>query len=295
MANIGFIGLGHMGYPMVKNLLHVGHQVKVYDIIPEAVQRLVKEGAQSSRSPADIATDVDVIFTMLQTGEQVKENCLGEDGIFAHAKSDVLYIDSSSIAINDTRALHQKAKEMGLAMIDAPVSGGVKGAEAATLTIMVGGDERHYLHAKEYLQHLGKLVIHAGPAGSGQAAKICNNMILGVSMIAVCEGFILGEKLGLEPKKFFEIASHASSQCWSMTSYCPVPGIMDNVPSNNNYQPGFTAAMMLKDLKLSQNAAQVAHAHTELGALATKIYTEFVENNHAEMDFSGIINMIRTQ
>ncbi len=291
MANIGFIGLGHMGHPMVLNLLKHQHQVKVYDVVAKTIQSLVREGAIAAQSPVEAAQNVDIVITMLQTGEQVSDVCLGNNGIFAHIKPDALYIDSSSIAINTTLNLHAKAKEMGLAMVDAPVSGGVKGAEVASLTIMVGGEEDNFLRAKPILKLLGKCVIHAGLGGKGQVAKICNNMILGVSMIAVSEAFSLGEKLGLDPRKLFEISSNASGQCWSMTSYCPVPGIIDNVPSNNDYQPGFTSAMMLKDLRLSQDAAQFAKMPTKMGALATEIYDSFVNSSYADLDFSGIIKL----
>jgi len=260
MQCIAFIGLGHMGHPMVINLLKAGYPVKVYDIAPEAIQSLVKEGAVAADSIKDVVKDADVVITMLQTGEQVLATCLDDNGVFAHSNKNALYIDSSSIAINATRELHEAAQKINLAMVEAPVSGGVKGAEAAALTIMVGGTEQNYQRAKTILENLGKLVIHAGAAGCGQVAKICNNMILGVSMIASCEAFKLGEKLGLDPKKFFDIVSNASGQCWSITSYCPVPDILDNVPSNSNYQPGFTSAMMLKDLNLSQDAALVACA-----------------------------------
>lgn len=295
MTQIGFIGLGHMGNPMVKNLLKANFQVKVFDVQSKAIDDLVKEGATGKNSVAEVVKDADVVFTMLQTGEQVNEVCLKEKGIFSLLDKNSLYIDSSSIAIGVTRELHQQAIKKGLAMIDAPVSGGVKGAEAASLTIMVGGKKVHYERAKTILQHLGKLVIHAGSEGSGQAAKICNNLILGISMIAVSEAFILGEKLALDPKKLFDIVSHSSGQCWSLTNYCPMPNILDNVPSNNNYEPGFTAAMMLKDLNLSQDAAQLTHTMTKLGKSATELYQQFVESNHGNKDFSGIITMIREQ
>lgn len=292
MTTIGFVGLGHMGNPMVKNLLQAGHTLKVYDLSSKAIEPLVAAGAIAAESPADVAKDADVVFTMLQNGEQVMTTCLGEKGILQAMRADALYIDSSSIAITATRSLHEQAEKMELAMVDAPVSGGVKGAENASLTIMVGGEKAHFQRATSILQHLGKAVIYAGPAGSGQVAKICNNMILGISMIAVSEAFILGEQLGLDPKKLHEIVSHSSGQCWSLTNYCPVPNVMENVPANNHYQPGFTSAMMLKDLKLSQDAAKVAKVDVKIGELATKLYQQFVDSNHAETDFSGIITMI---
>lgn len=293
MANIGFIGLGHMGNPMVKNLLKHGHQVTVYDVVPEAIKNLVNAGAKAAKSPADIAKESEIIFTMLQTGQQVKEVCLGKNGLFANAKPNTLFIDSSSIDINTSREIHQQAAQANFPMVDAPVSGGVAGAEAATLTFMVGGSEKNFQLAKPILENLGKKIIHAGGDGNGQAAKICNNMLLGISMIGVCEAFTLAEKLGLDAKKLFEISSNASGQCWSMTSYSPVPELVPNVPSNNDYKPGFMAKMMLKDLKLSQNAAQNSDAVTPLGSMATELYELFVEQGFGEMDFSGIIKLIQ--
>lgn len=287
--NIAFIGLGKMGTPMVKNLLLHGHRIKVFDVVKEAIDHCAQIGAIGASSVAEAVVDAEIIFTMLQTGEQVSDVCLGKSGIFANMQKNALYIDSSSIDIETSRKLHSQAKQQGIAMLDAPVSGGVKGAEAASLTIMVGGEEQDFKRAQPFLELLGKLVIHTGPAGNGQAAKICNNMILGISMIAVSEAFCLAEKLGLDAKKLFEVSSHASGQCWSMTSYCPVPGILENVPANNDYRPGFTAAMMLKDLNLSQNAAKTAHVHTELGAKATDIYQQFVNSDHGQLDFSAII------
>lgn len=292
---IGFVGLGHMGNPMVKNLLKAGFPVAIYDISKEAMRALEKEGATVPNSLADLAKESDVIITMLQTGHQVKDVCLAEDGLFFHAKKGALYIDSSSIEIAVTRELHEEAEKYFIAMIDAPVSGGVAGAEAGALTFMIGGKEENYLQAMPILEKLGKKWIHAGAAGSGQAAKICNNLILAVSMVAVCEGFSLGEKLGLDPKKFFEISSNASGQCWSMTSYCPVPGIIEKAPSNQNYNPGFMTKMMLKDLRLAQHAAESVRANIPLGAEAAELYSLFVNQGNGDVDFSGIINMIKGQ
>jgi 3-hydroxyisobutyrate dehydrogenase len=292
MTQIGFVGLGHMGNPMARNLLKAGFSVTVFDVVPDAIRLLEKEGAMGAASLAEVAKNADVIFTMLQTGEQVKEACLKENGLFAQAKKNVLYIDSSSIEIATTSELHAEAKRKGIAMLDAPVSGGVAGAEAATLTLMVGGSDEHYLRAKPILEKLGKKIVHAGPGGHGQAAKICNNLILGISMIAVCEAFNLGMKLGLDPKKFFEISSTASGQCWSMTSYCPVPGLVEKAPSNVDYKAGFMAKMMLKDLHLAQHAAESAGANISLGAQAAEMYSLFVNEGNGEVDFSGIIKMI---
>jgi|SRR5579872_491026 len=294
MTQIAFIGLGHMGHPMAKNLLKAGLSVKVFDISSAAIQSLTADGATAAHSITEVIQDADVIITMLQTGQQVAEVCLGSNGIFAHTKQNILYIDSSSIDITTTRELHKAAETAGIAMLDAPVSGGVSGAEAGTLTFMVGGTEEHFNRGKVIFEKMGKKVVHAGLAGSGQAAKICNNLILGISMIGVCEAFTLGEKLGLDPRKFFEISSNASGQCWSMTSYCPVPGLVEKAPSNNEFKPGFTANMMLKDLHLGQHAAESVNAAIPLGTVAAELYTLFVNQGHGNTDFSGIIKMIKS-
>ncbi|SRR5579883_1036328 len=292
MSNITFIGLGHMGNPMAKNLIKAGHEVTVFDVMQPAIDALQKEGAKTAASPTEAVKNAEVIITMLQTGQQVHDVCVGDQGIFNQAPKNVLYIDSSSIEIAISRELHKMAEEKNIAMVDAPVSGGTAGAEAATLTFMVGGSEKNFQRAKPILEKLGKKIVHAGTAGTGQAAKICNNLILGISMIAVSEGFSLGQKLGLDPKKFFEISSNASGQCWSMTSYCPVPGIVEKAPSNHDYKPGFMAKMMLKDLHLAEHAAEDVNAFIPLGAEATELYTRFVEQGNGEVDFSGIINFI---
>lgn len=292
MSIIGFIGLGHMGNPMAHHLLQAGHQILVHDVSPEAITHITKEGAFAQPDLAEMAATADVIITMVQTGDQVKTICLGEKGIFAHAKQHLLYLDCSSIDIVTTRMLHEKAQQHRIAMLDAPVSGGVAGAEAGGLTFMVGGEESTFKQALPILECMGKKIVHAGAAGSGQAAKICNNLLLGISMIGVCEAFTLAERLGLDAKKFFEISSNASGQCWSMTKYCPVPGILENVPSNHNYQPGFMAKMMLKDLRLGQHAAESVNASIPLGAVATELYELFVNQGEGEKDFSGIIKML---
>jgi 3-hydroxyisobutyrate dehydrogenase len=292
MTKISFIGLGHMGNPMAHNLLKAGYQLKVFDISASVMQSLVTQGATLAKSIADATKDADVVFTMLQTGQQAQDVCLSAEGVFANAKQDMLYIDSSSIDISITRELHAAAKNKNIKMLDAPVSGGVLSAKAATLTIMVGGEKNNYDLAKQYLDKIGKKVIYAGAAGSGQAAKICNNLILGISMIAVSEGFNLAEKLGLDAKKFFEISSNASGQCWSMTSYCPIPNIIETAPANNHYQPGFMAKMMLKDLCLAEIAATEAEAAIPMGNKALELYQLFVNEGYGEMDFSGIVQMI---
>ena len=292
MHHISFIGLGHMGNPMAANLIKAGFKVTVFDIVPAAVQALVSKGALAASSVSNAVKNADVIITMLQTGQQVSETCLGEKGLFRHAKKGVLYIDSSSIDIVTTRELHEIAVSLSIDMVDAPVSGGVSAAEAATLTLMVGGEDKCFLRAKPILEKIGKKIVHAGIAGTGQAAKICNNLLLGISMIGTCEAFTLAKKLGLQPEKFFEISSNASGQCWSMTSYCPAPGIVSTAPSNNDYQPGFMAKMMLKDLRLGQHAAESVAASIPLGSEAAELYAMFVQQGYGEKDFSGIIEWI---
>lgn len=290
MAKIGFVGLGHMGTPMVRNLLKHKHEVFVFDINTNVIATLTKVGAHAASSLIEISKNSEIIISMLPTGQNVKE--VYTQGLLKNAKPNTLFIDSSTIAVEEARELQKMAANAGMSMIDAPVSGGVAAAEAATLTFMVGGSEENFQRAKPILESMGKAVIHAGSSGNGQAAKICNNMLLGISMIAVSEAFILGKKLGLDPHKLFEISSKASGQCWSMTSYCPVPGIMPNVPASHDYTPGFTTAMMLKDLRLSQNAAQSVGATTALGAEATALYTLFYNQGNSQLDFSAIIKMI---
>jgi 3-hydroxyisobutyrate dehydrogenase len=267
--------------------------VRVFDIAAEAVASLVEVGAIAAPSVAAVTHDADVVFTMLQTGEQVRNVCLGEQGIFVNAKKSLLYIDSSSIDITVARELHAHAAEKGIAMLDAPVSGGVASATAGTLTIMIGGSNDNFQRAEAVLSKLGKKIIHAGAPGNGQAAKICNNLILGISMVAVSEGFSLAEKLGLDAKVFFDISNHASGQCWAMTNYCPVPGILPHAPASHDYQAGFSAQMMLKDLKLAQTAAASINAALPLGAEAAALYTVFVNQGNAGLDFSGIIRLFK--
>ena len=293
MARIGFIGLGNMGLPMALNLLKAGHQVAGFDLNPAAVETLAAEGGARATSAKGAVARSDVVMTMLPAGEHVREIYLGADGIIAHADPDALLIDSSTIDVESARTVAAAAQAKGLAMLDAPVSGGVAGARAATLTFMVGGSEAAFARGRPVLEAMGKTIVHAGGSGNGQAAKICNNMILGVSMIAVCEAFVLAEKLGLDSQKLFDISSKSSGQCWSLTTYCPVPGPVPTSPANRDYQAGFTAAMMLKDLKLAQDAARSGGATTPLGAEAAAVYERYCGRGGAPADFSGIIRFIR--
>jgi 3-hydroxyisobutyrate dehydrogenase len=293
MAKIGFIGLGNMGLPMAQNLIKAGHPVEGLDVSAASLEKLKGAGGAAVANGKEMASRADVIVTMLPSGKEVRDVYLGARGIVENAKPDTLLIDSSTIDVETARAVAKAAEGKGLMMVDAPVSGGVGGAQGATLTFMVGGSDAAFAKAKPILEVMGKTIVHAGGAGNGQAAKICNNMILGVSMIAVSEAFVLAETLGLDAQRLFDISSKSSGQCWSMTTYCPVPGPVPTSPANRDYQAGFTAAMMLKDLKLAQEAARSAGAHTPLGAQAGTIYERFVQSGERGRDFSGIIRFLR--
>ena len=292
MTAIGFIGLGNMGGPMAKNLVAAGHEVKGFDVVEESLKRAEENGVARAASAAEAASGVEVVFTMLPAGQHVREVYLGDGGILEAAAANTLFIDSSTIDVGTAREVIAAAEAAGHAMVDAPVSGGVAGAEGGTLTMMVGGTEDAFARAKPYLEIVGKKVVHAGGAGNGQVAKVCNNMILGISMLAISEAFTLGKKLGLDPKALFDISSQASGSCWAMLNHNPVPGIVETAASNRDYKPGFAAAMMHKDLKLSQEAASQAGAATPMGAEAAALYTLFVNSGHGHLDYSAIIKMI---
>jgi 3-hydroxyisobutyrate dehydrogenase len=294
MATIGFIGLGNMGGPMARNLLKAGHRLRAYDVVPAAVDRAVAAGAVAAESVASAARDAEVVITMLPAGEQVREVYLGEHGLIAAATPGTLLIDCSTIDVATAREVNGEAAAAGLAMLDAPVSGGVAGAEAGTLTFMAGGDAAAFAAAEPILRAMGKTIVHAGGPGNGQAAKICNNLILGVSMLAVCEAFALAEQLGLDAQTLFDVASKSSGQCWALTSYCPVPGPVPTSPANRDYRPGFTAAMMLKDLRLAERAAAATGAASPMGTRAAALYAGFVEQGGRDRDFSGVIEMLRS-
>ena len=293
MAKVGFIGLGNMGLPMAQNLLKADFAITGFDLNAQATEKLAASGGSRANALADACKDAEVVITMLPAGEQVREVYLGDDGVLAAVPPGTLLIDSSTIDVKTARDVAQAAQSRGFAMVDAPVSGGVAGAEAATLTFMVGAEDDAFERARPLLEKMGKTIVHAGGPGNGQAAKICNNMILGASMIVVSEAFLLAEKLGLDAQKLFDISSKSSGQCWSMTSYCPVPGLVPTSPANRDYKAGFTAAMMLKDLKLAQAAARATHATTPLGAGAAAVYERFMENGDGSVDFSGIIRYLR--
>jgi len=293
MAHIGFIGLGHMGYPMAQNLIKAGNAVTGFDIDTAAADRVASAGGVVATSIDGVCAGAEVVITMLPSGKEVREVYLGPGGVLASAAQGTLLIDCSTIDVESARAVAAAAMVNELSMVDAPVSGGVAGAEAATLTFMVGGSDPAFAKVQPVLATMGKTIVHTGASGTGQAAKICNNMMLGVSMIAVCEAFLLAEKLGLDAQKLFDVSSQSSGQCWSLTSYCPVPGPVPTSPANRDYQAGFTAAMMLKDLKLAQAGAKTAGSKAPMAAGAAALYDLFVEAGNATTDFSGIIKLLR--
>ena len=294
MTTIGFIGLGHMGGPMAANLVKAGHQVVGFDLVPASCDQARADGITVAGSAQDSVRDADVVITMLPAGKHVLSVW---SSILPVVKPGALVIDCSTIDVDSARRAHGLAgeQERNLLSLDAPVSGGVGGAKGATLTFMAGGAADAFERAEPILSQMGRRVVHCGEAGAGQAAKICNNMILGISMIGVAEAFVLGEKLGLSHQALFDVASTASGQCWSLTTYCPVPGPVPTSPANNDYKPGFAAALMLKDLKLAQEAANSSGATTPLGAEAAQLYALFNNAGHAGDDFSGIINFLRGQ
>jgi 3-hydroxyisobutyrate dehydrogenase len=292
MPRIGFIGLGNMGGPMAANLVKAGEHVFGFDVVPASREASARDGVQIVGNARSTVEDADVVITMLPAGEHVV--AVWND-IVPEARQGTLFIDCSTIDVASARKAHKIAAERGIATLDAPVSGGVGGAKAATLTFMVGGTEAAFAHGKPVLERMGKRIVHCGEAGNGQVAKICNNMILGASMIAVSEAFVLGDKLGLSHQAMFDVVSASSGQCWSLTGYCPVPGPVPSSPANNGYKAGFTGALMLKDLKLAREAAASVKVKAALGAHAAEIYQEFAQAGHSGLDFSGIINLIREQ
>jgi 3-hydroxyisobutyrate dehydrogenase len=292
MTGIAFIGLGNMGGPMAGNLLKAGHAVAGYDLSEAALAHLAEQGGRRAASLADAVAGAEVVVTMLPAGPHVRASYGGKEGIVAAAGPGALLIDCSTIDVASARAVAGEAKAAGLAMIDAPVSGGTGGAAAGTLTFMVGGEDAAVARARPILEAMGRTIVHCGGAGTGQAAKICNNMILGITMTAVSEAFVLAEKLGLDAQKLFDVSSKSSGQCWSLTSYCPVPGPVPSSPANRDYAPGFTVDMMLKDLKLAQEAAQGSSAATPLGAAATALYQILSASGLGGKDFSAIIKLL---
>ncbi len=290
MTTIAFIGLGNMGNPMAANLVKAGHTVRGFDLMPQNLETARGNGLEIAASAAEAVRDADAVVTMLPAGKHVL--AVYAD-IVPAARKGTLFIDSSTIDVDSARKAHAVATDAGMLSVDAPVSGGVGGAAAGTLTFMAGGAEDAFARAEPLLQPMAGKIVHCGDAGAGQAAKICNNMILGISMIGVSEAFVLAEKLGLSHQALFDVASTSSGQCWSLTTYCPVPGPVPNSPANRDYQPGFAASLMLKDLKLAQEAAQGAGAVTPLGAEAAQLYALFEAAGNGGTDFSGIVRFLR--
>ncbi len=290
MASIGFIGLGNMGNPMAANLVKAGHQVSGFDLSQACLDIAKENGVELVNSVIEASVGKDVVITMLPAGHHVLSVY---NEVLDEANAGTLFIDCSTIDVDSSRTAHEKSKAAGMLSVDAPVSGGVGGASAGTLTFMAGGDLEAFEKAQPILDAMAGRIVHCGEAGAGQAAKICNNMILGISMIGVGEAFALAEKLGLSHQALFDVASTSSGQCWSINTYCPVPGPVPTSPANNDYKPGFAVDLMLKDLKLSQEAAQSNGAITPMGAQATQLYSLFSAMGNGGMDFSGIIKFMQ--
>jgi len=289
MKTIAFIGLGNMGGPMATNLVKAGYIVRGFDLAGDKLKAAEANGIQIANSAADAAANTDVVITMLLAGDSVRA-VYGET--LPAAPSGTLFIDCSTIDVDSARAVHTLAIEAGMDSLDAPVSGGISGADAGTLTFMVGGTKNAFNQAGPLLQIMGSKVVHCGGAGDGQAVKICNNMMLGIQMASVCEGFTLAHKLGVDPAKLFEVSSTSSGQCWSLTTYCPEPGLVPTAPSNNDYKPGFATDLMLKDMDLALAAAESQGLKLDVATVAQAIYEQFSEQGHGDMDFSGIIQIV---
>ncbi len=291
MTRVAFIGLGNMGSGMAANQAKAGREVVAFDLSADAMKRATDHGMTGASSAADAVRDANVIITMLPAGQHVRD--VYEQAILPSAPKDALLLDCSTIDVDSARTVARDASMQGFRAADAPVSGGTAAATSGALTFMVGCREQDFADMEEALKPMAKAIIRAGDAGAGQAAKICNNMLLGISMIATCEAFVLAERLGLDPQKFFDISSKASGQCWSLTSYCPWPGPVPAAPSNRDYDGGFAAAMMLKDLKLAQEAAMSVGADTPLGGGAQALYAELVDRGYASKDFSFMLQLLR--
>lgn len=287
---VAFIGLGNMGGGMAANLVKAGHQVRAFDLAEEALDKARANGCETFGTVREAVQGVDAVVSMLPNGTIV-EKVYSED-VIGHAPAGAVLLDCSTIDVATAKRVVEAASTAGYEAVDAPVSGGIAAANAGTLTFMVGGTDSAFARAEPLLAKMGKAVIHAGAAGAGQAAKICNNMLLGIHMIGTCEAFAMAERLGLDAQKFYDISSVSSGQCWSMTSYCPVPGVGPQSPADNDYQGGFAAALMLKDLKLAMEAAQSSGAKVPMGERAKELYEAFVAASNGGMDFSAIIKTL---
>jgi 3-hydroxyisobutyrate dehydrogenase len=290
VARIAFIGLGNMGGGMAANLAQAGHDVRAFDLSAEALDRAKAKGCTPAASPADALAEAEAVVTMLPAGRHVAD--VYRQSVFPAAPKSAILIDCSTIDVATAKTVAAEAGAAGFTMVDAPVSGGIAAADGGTLTFMVGGSVEGFARAQPILDVMGKAVIHAGDAGAGQAAKICNNMLLGATMAATCEAFVLAQKLGLDLQTFYDISSKASGQSWSMTSYCPVPGVGPDTPADRNYEGGFATALMLKDLKLAMAAAKECGAYTPMGGEAEELYQRFADRGGAGKDFSALIKMI---
>jgi len=290
MARVAFIGLGNMGGGMAANLAKAGHEVIAFDLSKDALARAEANGCTIAEDAEQAVASTEAVVTMLPAGKHVAE--VYRSNVLLNAPREAILIDCSTIDVATARAIEGEAGFAGFTMVDAPVSGGIAAAEGGTLTFMVGGSDEGFERARPILEQMGKAVIHAGGAGAGQAAKICNNMLLGATMAATCEAFVLAQKLGLDPQTFFDISSKASGQSWSMTSYCPVPGVGPETPADRDYEGGFAAALMLKDMRLAMEAAQEAGAYTPMGGEATELYERLVDRGGGGKDFSALIKMI---
>lgn len=294
MAKVAFIGIGNMGSGMVANLINHNHEIQAYDINVKALQSVEVLGANVTNSIPDVVRGADTVITMLPAGKQVWDVFTQSDGVFANAEKGALLVDSSTIDVSVARKVVQAASDRGFEMVDAPVSGGIGGAQAGTLTFMVGGTSSAFERAKPVLSDMGNAVIHVGQSGNGQVAKICNNMLLGISMIGTCEAFNLAKKLGLEPKTFYDVSSRSSGQNWSMTSYCPIEGVGPESPADRNFEAGFSADMMLKDLRLAKDAAGEVETTSRMGNLSEELFSSYVDANGGVKDFSDIVNFLNS-
>lgn len=294
-SHIAFIGLGNMGGPMAENLLKNDFKVTVFDLNKDAVNKLTRAGAQSAETASEAVKNADVVVTMLPSGDIVKSVYTGDGGLIDVVNKDTLLIDSSTIAAEDAREVNAAAKAAGVSMIDAPVSGGTAAAEAGTLTFICGGDDKDYQAAKPILSAMGKNIFHAGEAGAGQVAKICNNMLLAIHMIGTSEALNMGVSQGLDPEVMSEIMKASSGNNWSLQVYNPYPGVMPNVPASRDYQGGFMVELMNKDLGLSQKLAERSHTATPLGALATELYQQHQNQDGSGLDFSSIVQFLKNK
>tara|TARA_B100000315_G_C14587549_1_gene593901 strand:+ start:593 stop:1474 length:882 start_codon:yes stop_codon:yes gene_type:complete len=291
MTKIGFIGVGNMGGPMALNLATAGHDVCAFDLVQASLDAVVGDGVRAAGSNADAVKGADVVITMLPAGGHV--DAVYANDVLPNVSSEVLLMDCSTIDMATSKAVHEAAAEKGCLMVDAPVSGGVKKAVDGSLTMMVGGSDEAFAAAKPYLDVMGANIFNCGDAGAGQAVKMCNNMMLGIQMASTAEAFVLGEKLGIDPEKMFEVINVSSGQCWSLSSYCPVPGLVPSAPSNNNFEGGFGTTLMLKDMNLALEAAKAVNGSAKVAEMATSIYQDYLEEGSGGKDFSGIIELIR--